>query len=170
VAVTCYLGLGANIGDRLGSLQKAVKHLSRIDGIRVIRSSRIYETAPVGGPQQPDFLNAVLQIETDLSPRDLLNACLDVEDTLGRQRHKGVRWGPRSIDIDVLTYGDEDVFEEGIEIPHPRMHERGFVLAPLLELAADPPLPGSRTIATLRLGPDALAGVRPFAPPLEIPA
>ena len=99
MSVTCFLGLGANMGDRLGSLQKAVKHLGRVEGIRVVaRSSRIYETDPVGGVEQPDFLNAVVEIQTDLSPRDLLNACLDVEDTLGRQRHKGVRWGPRAID------------------------------------------------------------------------
>jgi 2-amino-4-hydroxy-6-hydroxymethyldihydropteridine diphosphokinase len=167
VGVTAYLGLGSNLGDRLENLRKAVRHLSRIPGITVVRSSRIYETDPVGGPDQPDFLNSVLEIDTMLTPRDLLNACLDVEDTLGRQR--GVRWGPRAIDIDVLTYGDEDVFEEDLEIPHPRMHERGFVLVPLLELTADPPLPGARTIATLRLGAGMLGGVRLFAPPLDVP-
>ncbi|MCA1726124.1 MAG: 2-amino-4-hydroxy-6-hydroxymethyldihydropteridine diphosphokinase [Actinobacteria bacterium] len=168
MSVTAFLGLGSNLGDRLGTLEKAVRHLGKVEGIRVVRCSRIYETDPVGGPEQPDFLNAVLEIQTELSARDLLNACLDVEDTLGRQRHKGVRWGPRAIDIDVLTYGDQDIFEEGLEVPHPRMHERGFVLVPLLELTADPPLPGSRKIATLRLGPDVLGGVRLFAPPLNV--
>jgi 2-amino-4-hydroxy-6-hydroxymethyldihydropteridine diphosphokinase len=81
---------------------------------------------------------------------------------------RSVRWGPRTVDLDVLTYGDQDVFEEGLEIPHPRMHERGFVLVPLLELTADPPLPGGRSVATLRLGPGFLGGVRVFAPPLEL--
>jgi 2-amino-4-hydroxy-6-hydroxymethyldihydropteridine diphosphokinase len=166
VGVTAFLGLGSNIGDRLANLQKAVRHLQRAEGVRVVRSSRIYETDPVGGPDQPDFLNCVLEVETDLEPHDLMAACQEVEDTLGRQR--GVRWGPRVIDVDILTFGDRDVLEPDLEIPHPRMHERGFVLAPLLELTADPPLPGNRKIATLRLGPDVLGGVRLFAPPLDV--
>jgi 2-amino-4-hydroxy-6-hydroxymethyldihydropteridine diphosphokinase len=167
MGVQAFLGLGSNVGDRLESLGRAVRRLARVPGIRVIRSSRVYETDPVGGPEQDDFLNAVIEIDTMLTPRDLLNACLEVEEGLGRQR--GIRWGPRTIDVDVLSYGDEDVFEEGLEIPHPRMHERGFVLAPLLELIADPPLPGGRKVATLRLGPGMLGGVRLFGPPLEVP-
>lgn len=168
MGVQAFLGLGSNLGDRLEHLRGAVRHLARVPGIRVVRSSRVYETDPVGGPEQADFLNAVIEADTMLTPRDLLHACLGVEEDLGRQR--GARWGPRTIDIDVLSYGDEDVFEEDLEIPHPRMHERGFVLVPLLELVADPPLPGGRRVATLRLGPDALGGVRPFGPPLEVPA
>lgn len=166
MTVIAHLGLGANIGDRLGAMTRAVRHLTRVEGIRILRGSRIYETDPVGGPEQPDFLNAVLEVETSLTPRALLDACLEIEEALGRQR--GARWGPRVIDIDVLTYGDEDVFEEGLEVPHPRMHERGFVLAPLLELVADPALPGGRRVASLRLGPELLAGVRLFAPPLDV--
>ncbi len=168
MGVTAYLGLGSNVGDRLENLRKAVRNLARIPGIGVVRSSRVYETDPVGGPEQSDFLNAVLEVDTMLTARDLLNACLDTEDTLGRQR--GIRWGPRSIDIDVLAYGDDDVFEDGLEIPHPRMHERGFVLVPLLELTADPPLPGGRKIASLRVEAGMLGGVRLFAPPLEVPS
>ncbi|MEX2459209.1 MAG: 2-amino-4-hydroxy-6-hydroxymethyldihydropteridine diphosphokinase [Actinomycetota bacterium] len=163
-----FLGLGSNIGDRLEHLRGAVRHLSDVAGIRVVRSSRVYETDPVGGPEQPDFLNAVIEVDTMLTPRDLLHACLEVEEDLGRQR--GTRWGPRTIDIDVLSYGEEDVFEEDLEIPHPRMHERGFVLVPLLELVADPRLPGGRNVTGLKLGPDVLGGVRPFAPPLEVPS
>lgn len=168
MGVQAFLGLGSNIGDRLESLRRAVRHLARVPGIRVVASSRVFETDPVGGPEQADFLNAVLEIDTMLTPRDLLHACLDVEENLGRQR--GARWGPRTIDIDVLIYGDEDVFEDDLEIPHPRMHERGFVLVPLLELVADPRLPGGRHVKDLKLGPDVLGGVRPFAPPLEVPA
>jgi len=165
VSTKAFLGLGANIGDRLGNLQRSIRHLNRIEGLRVVRSSRVYETDPVGGPPQPDFLNAVIEVETDLFPRELLNACLEVEETLGRQR--GVRWGPRAIDLDVLTYGDDDVFEPDLEIPHPRMHERGFVLVPLLELDADPPLPGGRRVKDLRGEAALLGGVRLFAPALE---
>ena len=166
--VTAYLGLGSNLGERLDNLQRAVDLLAAPPGIRVARSSRVYETEPVGGPEQPDYLNAVIEVRTDLEPRGLLGVCLDVEATMGRVR--SVRWGPRSIDIDVLTYGDETVDEPGLVVPHPRMHERGFVLMPLGELCADPPLPGGRSLASLRLGPDAVFGVRPFAPPLRVPA
>jgi 2-amino-4-hydroxy-6-hydroxymethyldihydropteridine diphosphokinase len=161
--VRAFLGLGSNLGDRLANLQSAVDLLDSTRGIRAIRTSRVYETDPVG-PPQPDYLNAVLEVATDLAARDLLEACLDVERRLGRVRSE--RWGPRTIDIDVLAFGEESVDEPGLTVPHPRMHERGFVLAPLLELDADPPLPGGRRIATLRLGPGTLAGVRLFAPPL----
>jgi 2-amino-4-hydroxy-6-hydroxymethyldihydropteridine diphosphokinase len=166
VGARAFLGLGANVGDRLGNLARAIRHLNGVPGIRVVRSSRVYETDPVGGPPQPLFLNAVIEAEVELSPRDLLYACLEVEENLGRMR--SVRWGPRSIDVDVLTYDDRDIFEPDLVVPHPRMHERGFVLVPLLELEADPPLPGGRRVADLRLGPDVLTGVRVFAPALEV--
>ncbi|HEX9377828.1 MAG TPA: 2-amino-4-hydroxy-6-hydroxymethyldihydropteridine diphosphokinase [Actinomycetota bacterium] len=166
-AVRAFLGLGSNLGDRLGALQSAVDLLAAVPGVRVVRSSRVYETEPVG-PRQPDYLNAVVEVATVLSPRELLDACLEVERRLGRVRRE--RWGPRTIDVDVLTYGDREVDEPGLEVPHPRMHERGFVLAPLLELAADPMLPGGRRVATLRPGPGSLRGIRPFAPPLPAPA
>lgn len=160
-----YLGLGSNLGDRLTNLQRAVD-LFAAAGIRVRRSSRVYETDPVG-PPQPDFLNAVVEVETDLSPRELLRTCLGIEVQLGRVRDE--RWGPRTIDIDLLTYGRERIEEPDLVVPHPRMHERGFVLVPLGELDPDPPLPGGRTVAGLRLRPGAVLGVRPFAPPLRVP-
>lgn len=119
----------------------------------------------MGGPPQPDYLNAVIEVETDLPAHDLLKAAQSVEAALGRER--GERWGPRTIDIDVLTYGDEEVADEELTVPHPRMHERAFVLIPLLELEADPPLPGGRRAAGLRLDALSLTGVRPFAPPLD---
>lgn len=158
-----YLGLGSNLDDRLLNLTRAVDELEE-RGVRTISSSRVYETDPVGGPPQPEYLNAVIEVETALEPRELLKSALDVETKLGRVR--GERWGPRIIDIDILTYGDRDVFEDDLVIPHPRMHERAFVLVPLLELDADPPLPGNQKVTSLRIGPEALTGVRPYAPPL----
>jgi 2-amino-4-hydroxy-6-hydroxymethyldihydropteridine diphosphokinase len=162
-----YLGLGTNLGDRLANLQRAVDLLGD-RGIVVRRSSRVYETDPLGGPAQPDFLNAVIEVETDLSPRELLMACIAIEEVLGREREE--RWGPRTIDLDVLTYDEEHIDEPDLQVPHPRMHERAFVLVPLLELDADPPLPSGRKVSELRLGSPALGGVRPFAPPLTVPS
>lgn len=163
MAVSAYLGLGSNLGDRLETLRRAVELLASRSGVEVLRSSRVYETEPVG-PPQPPFLNAVLEIRTDLEPRDLLAACLAVEEELGRVRAE--RWGPRTIDVDVLTYDERTVDEPDLAIPHPRMHERGFVLVPLRELDPEPMLPGGRSLEALRLSPDAILGVRAFAPPL----
>jgi 2-amino-4-hydroxy-6-hydroxymethyldihydropteridine diphosphokinase len=158
-----FLGLGSNLGDRLENLRTAVRLLGE-SGVRVIRSSRVFATDPVGGPEQPEYLNAVIEVDAGGSARDLLEAGLRVEDRMGRER--GERWGPRVIDLDVLTFGNEEIDEPDLQVPHPRMHEREFVLIPLLELDADPPLPEGRKVATLRLGSMALGGVRPFAPPL----
>ena len=136
-------------------------------GLRIERSSRVYETDPVGGPPQPEYLNAVLEAQTTLSPHDLLAACMDVEQRMGRVRRE--RWGPRIIDVDVLTYDEEEVDEPDLVLPHPRMNERAFVLVPLLELDPDPALPGSGRISERRLAPTAILGSRPFAPPLVVP-
>ena len=160
-----YLALGSNLGDRLENLREAVRLLDATEGIDVVRSSRIYETEPVG-PPQPSYLNAVIEVETTRSARELLEAGLAVEEALGRLRTE--RWGPRTIDVDVLTYDELTVDEPDLQIPHPRMHERGFVLVPLGELDADPMLPGGRTRSSLRIPPDEVLGVRPFAPPLPV--
>jgi 2-amino-4-hydroxy-6-hydroxymethyldihydropteridine diphosphokinase len=168
VTVTAYLGLGANIGDRLENLQRAADLLGEQQGVTVVRCSRVYETDPVGGPLQPPFLNAVLEIATELSPHELLSACGGIENALGRVRV--VHWGPRPIDIDILTYDETTIDETDLQVPHPRMHERGFVLAPLGELTEDPPLPGGRHLAEIRLEPRVVEGVRPFAPPLAVPS
>jgi 2-amino-4-hydroxy-6-hydroxymethyldihydropteridine diphosphokinase len=165
VGARAYLALGSNLGNRLGHLRAAVRLLEEADGIDVVRSSRIYETDPVG-PPQPAYLNAVIEVETSRSPRELLEACRDVEDALGRVRTE--RWGPRTIDVDVLTFDEQTVDEPDLQVPHPRMHERGFVLVPLGELDDDPMLPGGRTLSSLRIPPDAVLGVRPFAPPLPV--
>jgi 2-amino-4-hydroxy-6-hydroxymethyldihydropteridine diphosphokinase len=168
MTVRAYLGLGSNLGDRLRYLQRAVDLLDEAPGVRVLRSSRVYETDPVGGPPQPPYLNAVVEVETDLAPPDLLRAAHDVEQALGRVRT--LRWGARTIDVDILTYGREEIRSDrpDLEVPHPRMHERGFVLVPLLELDADPALPGGRRVSDLRLDALVLGGVRPFAPPLAV--
>ncbi|HEY7659245.1 MAG TPA: 2-amino-4-hydroxy-6-hydroxymethyldihydropteridine diphosphokinase [Actinomycetota bacterium] len=158
-----FLALGSNLGDRLEHLRSAVGALEATTGVSVVRSSRVYETDPVG-PPQPAYLNAVVEVETDLEPRGLLEACLAVESALGRVR--GERWGPRTIDVDILVFDERTIDEPGLVVPHPRMHERGFVLVPLGELEADPMLPGGRRLASLRLPPEAVTGVRPFAPAL----
>jgi 2-amino-4-hydroxy-6-hydroxymethyldihydropteridine diphosphokinase len=165
MAASAYLALGSNLGDRLATLQRAVDLLGAHPGIAVRRSSRVYETEPVG-PPQPGYLNAVIEVRTDLGPRELLQACLDVEAELGRVR--GERWGPRTLDVDVLTYEDRRMAEPDLVLPHPRMHERAFVLVPLLELDPVPVLPDGRSIGELRAPPDAGLGIRPVAPPLRV--
>jgi len=160
--VKAYLGLGSNVGDRLGNLTTAVELLG--DRLSVLRSSRVYETTPIGGPEQDDYLNAVIEVGVLLDARELLDACLEVEEQMGRVRTE--RWGPRIIDIDLLTFGDQVIDEPGLTIPHPRMHERLFVLAPLMELDADPPLPGGRVLSTMRVDFD-ISDATPVAAPLS---
>lgn len=133
--VFVYLGLGANLGARQASIEKALSLLGEQENTRVVRASRLRETEPVGGPPQGPYLNGVAEIRTTLSPQDLLDLCLSIEDQLGRQRT--VRNGPRPIDLDVLFYGDAHIQEDNLEVPHPRMLERAFVLEPLAELAPD---------------------------------
>lgn len=130
-----YLGLGSNLGDRLAHLQRAVDALAATDGVSTVAVSRVYETEPVGGPSQDDYLNAVVSIETTLSPRDLLDVAMAVEQLADRVRAE--RWGPRTLDVDVLLFGDAAVAEPDLEIPHPRMRERAFVLAPLHDVAPE---------------------------------
>jgi len=163
MAVTAYLGLGANLGDRLANLQAAVDLLRREERMRVVASSRVWETEPVGGPEQPEYLNAVLRVETDRSPRELLDACVGVEAELGRVRAE--RWGSRTIDVDVLLYDERTVDEPDLVVPHPRLAERAFVVLPLLELEPDPILPDGRRLVEQRID---VSGVVPFAPPLLI--
>ncbi len=160
--VRAFVALGSNLGDRLANLREAVVRLASTPGVGGVMVSRVYETAPVG-PPQPDYLNAVAEVRTSLTARRLLEACLGIEQAMGRIR--GERWGPRPIDLDVLTYGRMSIEEPGLVVPHPRMHERAFVMVPLLELEPDPVLPGGRRAGELRLGADTLGSVRLFAPP-----
>lgn len=127
-----YLGIGSNLGDRLAFLQLAVDQIAAADGVTVVGVSSVYETAPVGGPEQPAYLNAVIAVDTTSTARELLHLAHDVEAGAGRVRT--VRWGPRTIDVDVLLVGDERVDDADLVVPHPRMTERAFVLVPLTDL------------------------------------
>jgi 2-amino-4-hydroxy-6-hydroxymethyldihydropteridine diphosphokinase len=130
-----YVGLGANLGDREGTIRAAVADLPGVVAVSTLR-----ETDPVGITDQPRFLNGVAVLETELAPRELLDVLLAVERRLGRER--GRRWGPRTIDLDLLLYGDEVIDETGLTIPHPRLHERRFVLEPLADIAPKLVVPG----------------------------
>jgi 2-amino-4-hydroxy-6-hydroxymethyldihydropteridine diphosphokinase len=159
-----FLGLGANLGDRLATLQRAVDLLAE-GGVRPIASSRVWATAPLGPPEQPEFLNVVVEIDPDgLEPADVLAVAHDVEAELGRVRAE--RWGPRTIDVDVLLWGDRSSHDPDLTIPHPRMHERAFVVLPLLDLDPDPRLPDGRRLVEL---PSPMGEARPYAPPLALP-
>jgi 2-amino-4-hydroxy-6-hydroxymethyldihydropteridine diphosphokinase len=127
-----YLGIGSNLGDRAALLQGAVDGLAATDGITVVAVSPVYETEPVGGPEQPDYLNAVVAVDTHLPPRRLLEVAQALERQSGRVR--GERWGPRSLDVDVLLVGEEHVDEPDLVVPHPRLYERAFVMVPLADL------------------------------------
>ena len=132
-----YLCLGANSKNRLTTVQQAVSLLSLAENIKLIRASALYETEPWGVKDQNWFLNMVVEIKTDLSAQDLLMKCLSIEKMLGRDRSREQRWGERPVDIDIIFY-DNQVINTGIlTVPHPRMHERAFVLVPLLELIPD---------------------------------
>jgi len=133
---TVLLALGSNLGDRLELLRQARTMIEKHPGISVQGVSPVYETAPVGGPDdQPPFLNTAMEVGTTLPPEELLAWCRKVEESCGRIR--GERWGPRSIDIDILFYGNLVIRQPELTVPHPRLHERRFVLIPLNELAPD---------------------------------
>ena len=143
-----YIGLGGNLGDRRSYLERALELLDEDADIRVAAVSTFRDTDPVGYVDQPRFLNAVAVLETDLRARDLLERLLAVERVLGRER-TGPRFGPRTIDLDLLLYGDEEIDEPGLIVPHPRLAERSFVLDPLAELAPDLVLPDGRRVRDL---------------------
>lgn len=128
-----YLGLGTNLGDRRAHLESAVEALRELGS--VVAQSEIMETEPWGLADQPRFLNMVVGLETDLAPEELLAATQAIEHRLGRT--PTVRWGPRVIDIDIITYGDAEIHTPALTVPHPRAHERQFVLAPLRQIAPD---------------------------------
>ena len=127
-----YLGLGTNIGDRLNYLNQALNILNSHSNIKISKKSKLYETKAWGYTEQADFLNMCIEIETSLNPYELLNACQGVEQDLNRERK--IRWGPRTIDVDILFFNDIILQEENLEIPHPRIKERAFVLIPLIDL------------------------------------
>jgi 2-amino-4-hydroxy-6-hydroxymethyldihydropteridine diphosphokinase len=144
-----YIGLGSNLGDREATLREALRRLDSVDGIAVVAVSSFRETDPVGKVDQPRFVNAAAELETSLRPQDLLDRLLEVERALGRDRAQEERWGPRTVDLDLLLYGGETFEDPGLEVPHPRLAERAFVLEPLLELDPALRLPDGRPLREL---------------------
>ena len=143
-----WLGLGSNLQEPVMQLQQALRRLGETTGLKVLRTSSFYRTPPWGDEQQDDFINAVVQIETSLEPIPLLHVLQSIENVMGRQR-SGRRWGPRTIDIDLLLYGKQQFQSAELEIPHPRMFERAFVLKPLSELDAELEIDGHGTVGEL---------------------
>jgi 2-amino-4-hydroxy-6-hydroxymethyldihydropteridine diphosphokinase len=143
------VGLGSNLGDRDTTIRRAVELLGGRPGIEVVAVSTLRETDPVGYEDQPRFLNGAVALEVDLTARALLGELLAVERRLGRDRAREARWGPRTIDLDLLLYGDETVDEPGLTVPHPRLAERLFVLEPLYELEPGLTLPDGRAVREL---------------------
>lgn len=133
---TAYIGIGSNVGDRVGFCRRAVEALTRSEGVTVVKVSSLYETSPVGGPPQRSFINVVAKVSTELEPRGLLEVCKNLEQRMGREP-SDIRWGPRVVDLDILLYGNEKVSEPDLEIPHARLKERRFALVPLLEIDPD---------------------------------
>ena len=152
-SVSAWIGLGANIGDDpQGTVRAAIEALGKQPHCRLIAASSLYRTAPVGcentpDPEQPDYINAVVQLETALGPTLLLETLLSVEKSFGRQR--SYQNAPRTLDLDLLLFGDRVIDQAGLTVPHPRMHERAFVLAPLAELDADLRIPGQGIVREL---------------------
>ena len=143
-----YVGLGANLGDREAMLRRALELLGAEEGVEVVAVSTLLDTEPVGFADQPRFLNGAAAVETELEPRELLERLLAVERALGRER-TGPRFGPRTVDLDLLVYGDRVVDEPGLTVPHPRLAERRFALEPLAELDPKLALPDGRRVVDL---------------------
>jgi len=137
-----WIGLGGNLGDAVATLHAALQDLDGLPQTRLVRASKFYRTPAWGVAEQPDFINAVALLETRLSPRDLLDALLDIERAFGRERHRSERWGPRVLDLDLLLYDSAVIDEPGLCVPHPHLHERAFALLPLVEITPDAFIPG----------------------------
>lgn len=144
-----YVGLGSNLGDRARTIEAALAELAARPGIEVVAVSTLIETEPVGYTAQPRFLNGVAALDTTLSARALLDALLEVEAGLGRRREGVPAGGPRTVDLDLLLYGRAELDEAGLRVPHPRLHERAFVLGPLAELAPGLEVPGKGAVQDL---------------------
>jgi 2-amino-4-hydroxy-6-hydroxymethyldihydropteridine diphosphokinase len=146
-----YVGLGANLGEREATIRAAVEALAAEEGVEVVAVSRLRETEPVGVGEQPTFLNGAAALDTALSARDLLDRLFEIEQRFGRVRIPGEH-GPRTLDLDLLLYGDETIDEPGLTVPHPRLYERRFVLEPLAELAPGLLVPGRGAVESLLAG------------------
>lgn len=142
-----YVALGANLGDAEGSLRAVMRELAAHPHMRLLKSSSLYRTAPVGLKDQPDFINAAIALETELDAQALLNELFSIEQRFGRQR--SIPNAPRTLDLDLLLYGEETSNDSALTLPHPRMHERAFVLAPLAEIAPGLNIPGQGRVVDL---------------------
>jgi 2-amino-4-hydroxy-6-hydroxymethyldihydropteridine diphosphokinase len=142
-----YVGLGANLGAREETLRRALELLAAADGVSLLAVSQLRETEPLGVVDQPPFLNGAVALETTHAPRELLDLLLTIEASLGRVREE--RWGPRTVDLDLLVYGDQVVDAPGLRVPHPHLHERRFALEPLAELAPELDVPGRGRVSAL---------------------
>ncbi len=158
---TAFIALGSNLGDPEAQLRRAIAALAALPRTRLAAASSLYRSAPLGHADQPDFVNAVAQLSTDLAPQALLAALLGIEKRFGRER--SFRNAPRSLDLDLLLYDADRIAEPGLEVPHPRMHQRAFVLAPLLEIARDCVIPGVGSAADwlARCGEQAIHRIAP---------
>ncbi|MBB1060632.1 2-amino-4-hydroxy-6-hydroxymethyldihydropteridine diphosphokinase [Marilutibacter spongiae] len=142
-AIRAYVGLGANLGEAEAAVRAGLAALDRLPSTRCVAASRLYRTPAWGLAEQPDFINAVAALDTALPPERLLDTMLDIEREAGRDRRQdGPRWGPRVLDLDLLLYGESIIDLPGLQVPHPRLHERAFALLPLLEIAPDVAIPG----------------------------
>ena len=162
-----FLGLGSNIEDRLDYLQSAVNALHAHKAIRVDAVSSVYETDPVGGPEQGPYLNMAVRAATLLSPKRLLATCQKIERALGRERLQ--HWGPRTIDIDILLYDNDRVRRRDLDIPHPRLPQRPFALVPLMEIAPGKKLPDGRSLATVLGSLAPITGIAMVGSQVQIP-
>lgn len=142
-----YVAFGANLGDPAAAFALALERIASLPGTRVVAQSALYRTAPIGVAGQPDYINAVIAVDTALAPRALLDALLAIEHEGGRTRD--YHQAPRTMDLDLLLHGDSVVSEPGLELPHPRMHQRAFVLKPLAEIAPAAMIPGHGSVAAL---------------------
>ena len=143
-----YIGIGSNLQEPIQQVQQAIAALSQLPSTQLLSRSRLYRSSPMGSQDQPDYINAVAEIETTLTPLELLQALNEIERTQGRVRD-GSRWGPRTIDLDILLFGDECINLPQLTIPHPGLHERNFVLYPLQEIAPALEIPGRGELVTL---------------------
>jgi 2-amino-4-hydroxy-6-hydroxymethyldihydropteridine diphosphokinase len=147
-----FVGLGANLEDPRRQIERALELLAAEDGVDLVAVSALRETDPVGYDDQPRFLNGAAELQTSLSARELLERLLAIEQRLGRVRGEGPRFGPRTIDLDLLLYGDASIDEKGLQIPHPRLHERRFALEPLADLDPSLEIPGRGPVQALLAG------------------